>query len=177
MAEFNCDKSVLSDSHPIPHTQPLSRTRTHTMLLLNMPGPSAAQSFIRESGCHSHLHQTTGVWCACVCVPEKQEKNRQTWERTRARKDKKGVANMTQYVNQTSMVSICNYRWGEKSRNAVMCLRAVSHPRRASWGPFISHAINSLHSSNVVSCTHITLTWHRGWKVLRVWSVFACSPS
>lgn len=73
------------------HTQPLSHNPTHTHTHTHCDHRAAAEcawdacsKLIRELGCHSHLHQTTTVYCMCVsmcawvneCVPSKKKENK-----------------------------------------------------------------------------------------------------
>ena len=60
-------------THTHTHTQPLSHKKTHTHTHSDHSAAAeyagdACSKLIRELGCHSHLHQTTAVYCTCVSI-------------------------------------------------------------------------------------------------------------
>lgn len=76
-----------------------------------------------------------------VCQKNRGKQAMQTDKRKNMSRKIKGAAhpNMTQYVNQTSIASICNYRRGEKSRWEC-CYVSVGWvtPQTSFMRPFIS---------------------------------------
>lgn len=107
------------------------------------------------------------VWAfesLCMCTRQKKREKQaaETDKRKNTSQKIKGTAhpNMTQYVNHTSIVSICNYRWGEKGLlGMLLCVcgpcntpdklhEAFSSPRIKQFTQ-LEHGVTHTHYTDV----------------------------